>query len=164
MRNIIAALLSMQLLFGATTAVAEQPVDPEKRALIMELMEITGAKNFSVQFSEAITGEYFKAIKAVRPDFPDRALTIIYEEIFNVLEADIDSFMEDTVPIYDRHFNLSELRDLREFYRTPTGQKTISTLPRIMQESMAAGQAWAGRLTPILQQRIRARLKQEGLN
>jgi hypothetical protein len=50
------------------------------------------------------------------------------------------------VPIYERYFSDEEIGAMLDFYRTPEGQSILSKLPVVMQESMAAGQAWGQEL------------------
>ena len=40
------------------------------------------------------------------------------------------------MPIYDRHFDEQDLREMVSFYRTPAGQKSVALLPQIAQETM----------------------------
>ena len=39
-------------------------------------------------------------------------------------------------PIYDKHFNEQELKDLVAFYTSSTGQKAIQVMPALLKESM----------------------------
>ena len=43
--------------------------------------------------------------------------------------------------VSDRHFSSAELRQLISFYQSPIGQKIITELPAVTQESMEAGPA-----------------------
>jgi hypothetical protein len=45
--------------------------------------------------------------------------------------------MADMPAIYARHFSVSELREIVAFYRTPTGAKTLSVMPKLMGEITA---------------------------
>ena len=52
---------------------------------------------------------------------------------------------EISFPIYDKNFRKTELRDIIAFYRTPTGQKTITLAPTMTMEAMVA---FSERFTP----------------
>lgn len=43
-------------------------------------------------------------------------------------------------PLYARHFTLDEIREMTAFYRSPLGAKILTTMPAVMNESMALGQ------------------------
>ena len=47
------------------------------------------------------------------------------------------------VDLYVKEFTEDELKELLAFWRTPTGQKAMKTLPSIMQQGGAIGQAYA---------------------
>jgi hypothetical protein len=45
-------------------------------------------------------------------------------------------YTEDSIyPLYDKFFTIAELKDLVAFYKTPTGQKVIETMPLLFKES-----------------------------
>jgi hypothetical protein len=50
--------------------------------------------------------------------------------------------------LYDQHFTVEDLRHMIAFYKTATGEKLISIMPRLFSESMAK---ISERLTPIVQ-------------
>jgi uncharacterized protein len=50
------------------------------------------------------------------------------------------------------------------FYSTEVGQKTIRVMPGLLQESFAVGQAWGRSLGPQLDEQIRARLRNDGID
>ena len=40
------------------------------------------------------------------------------------------------IHLYDKYYSKDELQNLVDFYKTPTGQKTIQVMPQLTQESM----------------------------
>ena len=46
------------------------------------------------------------------------------------------------VPIYDRYFTESEIKDLIKFYESPVGKKMVLNQPLILKDSMTVGQNW----------------------
>lgn len=77
-----------------------------------------------------------------------------------------DAIGPQMMDLYMRTFTEAELRDLVAFYKTPTGRKSLETLPVLMQESARLGQELAeqhkGELQIMIQARVRelARAKQ----
>src|SRR5215470_2363134 len=64
---------------------------------------------------------------------------------------DADAVTTQLVQIYDKHFSEDEIKDLLEFYGSPTGQKVAAEMPKITREAQmtlrtasgqAARQAW----------------------
>ena len=50
------------------------------------------------------------------------------------------------IPIYDKYYTETEIKELTDFYATPIGRKVITVTPLISQESMQAGQKWGKEL------------------
>lgn len=40
------------------------------------------------------------------------------------------------IPVYAKHFKIEEIKEITSFYKSPVGQKFISVVPTLMQESM----------------------------
>jgi hypothetical protein len=70
----------------------------------------------------------------------------------------IDEILAETVPLYARTFSAAELKQMADFYRTPTGAKMLAVMPKLMGEGMQLGQQVVmRRIGPIMQ-----KLQQEG--
>ncbi len=67
----------------------------------------------------------------------------------------------ELVDLYATEFTKEELDDLIAFYKTPTGQKAIKTMPRLMGEGMMIGQRAVQARAPELQQRIAPIIQRE---
>lgn len=52
----------------------------------------------------------------------------------------IEEMIVEMGPLYARHFTLDEIRQLAAFYRSPLGTKILTTMPAVLNESMALGQ------------------------
>jgi len=159
--------LALTLLAGLLCQAAPaEPLTAAKQADIQRLMTITGSANLAGQFAAAGSQQMFQALKAVRPEIPDRAYTVMHGELTTLLNERIATpggLLEQLVPVYARHFTHQEIRELLAFYQTPLGRKTIQVLPQVASESMAAGQRWGQSLAPEMQQRVQTALRREGL-
>lgn len=159
-------LLPALLLLAATSMPAAAEVPEAKKQAIQQLVVMTGADQIGQMFGLTFIDMISQSLRAARPDIPERAYTIIREEVRAVMQDEFtvkQSFYELVYPIYDRHFSLEELHGMIDFYSTPLGRKTISVLPQLTQESMAAGQAWGQSLAPVIEARIVERLRAEKL-
>ena len=57
--------------------------------------------------------------------------------VMKALNKIMQKFVEDDmVDLYDKYFTASEINDFITFYKSPTGQKSLSTLPAIQKETM----------------------------
>lgn len=107
-----------------------------KEAAVRELLELTNAADIGKQVMDQMGAAYSAQMG---PEFGE------YWERFTS-RVDGDELTELLVPIYAKHFELSELHELIRFNRTPVGQKMMRVMPDIMQESMEVGAAWGQQL------------------
>ena len=163
LQRFIAAVLLAGLL--SQGAIADE-LTPAKRQDIERLMNITGAKNIAKQFAAATSIQMFRALKASRPDIPDRAFQVMNQELLAMFSEKMDApggLLDKMVPIYSKYFTDDEVKQLLAFYQTPLGAKSIRVLPQVVHESMQVGQQWGQELAPEIQSRVVAALKREGI-
>jgi hypothetical protein len=104
-----------------------------------------------------------QVIKKARPEIPQKTLDVLPGEVAAVIDANSAAFKEIMFPIYHKYFTGAEIKEMIRFYSTDLGKKTIRVMPALMQESMAAGQQWGQALGPQIEERVKARLKKEGV-
>jgi hypothetical protein len=150
------------LLLACGTSVADELTE-EKRADIQRLMEMTGAANLARQMASAAASQIGQMIRKSKPQTPQRAIDVLPAEIGAVYDAHMTEFTAMLVPIYDKYFTAGEIKEMIAFYSTPLGRKTVSVLPQLSLEAMEAGQKWGQSLGPEVVERIKARLKKEGI-
>jgi hypothetical protein len=142
---------------------AQEELSAEKRKDIEYLLEITGATAIGKQMATYAVAQMTQALKKARPDIPQRALDMLPEEIGAVFEARAGSFKEIVIPIYHKYFTGEEIREMIRFYSSDLGRKTIRIMPALINESLTAGQQWGQSLAPLVTERVKARLKREGV-
>ena len=54
--------------------------------------------------------------------------------------------MEKIIPVYEKYYTTEDLKAVNAFYESPAGQKILSTLPQVMQETVKIGQEWGKKL------------------
>ena len=52
----------------------------------------------------------------------------------------IDEMITEIVPLYARHFTVTEIKAMTVFYKSPAGSKMLQTMPKVMNESMQISQ------------------------
>lgn len=115
---------------------------------IRRLLDLSGAGDMGVQVME----QMITAFKQAQSGVPDKFWTDFMTEV------DSDELTELVVPIYDKHLTHDDVRQLITFYETPVGKKLIAVQPKIMQESMLAGQRWGQEIA----ERVARKLREEG--
>lgn len=151
-------------LFVVESALAEGDLTASKRADIKALLDVTGALEVGQQMSELMVTQMAETLKEARPDIEPRMYDVLRDEVNRTVAENIPAFVELIVPVYHRHFSHAEIRELLAFYGTDLGRKTVAVMPFVMQDSMVVGQQWGRALAPVIQQRVRQRFRQEGID
>lgn len=117
----------------------------EKKAAIRELLLISGSKQIGMQIFNMISQHVWETVIKSNPDIDKNTgdiLLKVLEEAFHEEFVIKESFYPYLYPIYHKHLTLNETKELIQFYKTPIGQKFVSVMPQIMQESSEAAQEW----------------------
>ncbi len=70
----------------------------------------------------------------------------------------IEELLNETVPLYARHFSSAEIEQLTAFYKGPLGSKMLAVSPQIMGESMQISQRIvAPRIQKIMEQAAKSK-------
>jgi hypothetical protein len=157
-----ACLACLLLSLSIISARAQDPpgaapaISHEKEALIRELLELTSSQKtidamFKVQADEvdkelpqlvwqAVSG--MKELKSLTPaQREELRLKVLSSSLgpgrrmYELVQAKIDfhKLIEDiSLPLHDKYFTESELRDLVAFYKSPTGKKVIEVMPNLL--------------------------------
>ncbi len=129
-------------------------------------MDVTGSANIAKQFASASSQQIFQLLKASSPEIPDRALAVMDRELMALFSEKMSApggLMDQAIPVYAKYFTHQEIRELLAFYQTPIGKKAILVLPKVVNESMMAGQRWGQSLGPEIEKRVMTALRREGL-
>ncbi len=130
-------------------------ISPEKKAAIKELFDVTEASQMTEDMSNVMLTNVERGypqmliegglinLKDKKQDEIEKELMesqMRFNKRFGELYKKRVNFAEvlDEVylPLYDKYFTVSELKDLVAFYKSTTGQKAIKIMPQLMQESM----------------------------
>ena len=139
-------LLLASMSFSVPHVAAEQASTES----IKVFMEKTGAGDLGVQAME----QMLPALKRMVPDAP--------ESFWNDFMTEVrpDDLVDMTIPIYQKYLSQADIEAIIKFYDSKAGKKLLSVQPQIMQESMAAGQAWGQGLAMKVMERYQAQQAQ----
>jgi hypothetical protein len=166
----IGLILSIMLTGLCGTLNAQEATTPEKQALIKELLTVTDSKKNANEIRDAM----YSQIEKLLPDllsqqilnderlsaadrealqkYMNEAAPRIFKRFRELIDQRVNfsQLIEDmSLELYDKYFTESEIKDLIAFYKTTTGQKTLSVLPKLLAESM---QMTSAALKPHLHQ------------
>jgi hypothetical protein len=120
-RNLLIILsLIISLEFVACRAREE---NPDK--LAKEIIELSGSKE-----------QFNLVLDAILKNTSERRANAI-KGLVNVNE-----FCERLIPLYKKHFNISEMQDLIDFYKSDTGRKLILLNPILFKEGSIIGEQY----------------------
>lgn len=157
--SIIALLTFTQLSFS-------QEITAEKKHVIDEMLEITGALEVGEMMGTAVANQMITAMSQQQGNIDSKVVAILKDEVGKIMHDEYiaNGFINEmSYTIYDKHFTTTELKEMVAFYKTPTGSKMATLLPQVTQEAMVAGQQHGQSLGPIIQKRLMARFEKEGI-
>ena len=120
----------------------KREIDPSKEADIRRLMSLT---NFDVLIRQTMNGMEgnIKTLmtNALPPgEYRDKLVDLFIKKFRSNLRT--NELADRAIPVYDRHYSSSEIKELIRFYETPVGQKLLKELPAVSAELQQAGSAW----------------------
>ena len=174
--------VSVLLLSLGLVAASQAPASEEKSKLIGELVLVmkmdrqfpdimdTMLKGmettYPVGFNAAVDGNANlspQQKKALKASAGDRFVAFSQKFRKRLAEAiDYSKYIREAIyPLYDKFYSEQELRDLIAFYKTPTGQKVVDTLPALLAESnVAAREKFLPQLFPLIEEMVKEDFEQ----
>lgn len=164
---------------AAKPSAVSPALTPAKRALILELLKMTDADKQVEMIINQLTlshqrrypsmlAQAINAAPNLSEDKKKELIATIQEQSVRsserlrqlfVQKIDLSKVMQDVaLQVYDKNFTESEMQDIITFYKTPTGKKTLQSLPAVMSESMEMTTAL---ITPPLGEIMKQVLEEE---
>ena len=157
--------LALGLAFANAAAGAQQAAAPAASpAAIAAAAEILVMKNASAMYGNAVPNivqqtkdQLLQTNLNYQKDLNEVA--VIVAQKFAGREKEIG---EGMAKIYAGQFTEQELKDLVTFYKSPLGQKLLSTEPKAIQMSMGYMNQWAQVFAETVNAQFRAEMKKRG--
>jgi len=139
-------------------------IDPVKEKEIRSLLELVGARDAIQDAASAATEQYRqKMLETSANNDRAQAFARAYQAEFQK-KFDADGVTTQLVGIYDKHFTEDEIKDLLEFYGSPTGQKVASEMPKITREVQMTVRTASGQAARQASQEVHPRYANAGEN
>ncbi|MGA7994487.1 MAG: DUF2059 domain-containing protein, partial [Bradyrhizobium sp.] len=156
-----AACLALAL--TALPAAAQQP-KPASPAAIAAAKEILAMKNASAMYAQAVPNivqqtkdQLMQTNLNYQKDLNEVAVIVAQK-----LAGKEKEIGEGMAAVYASDFTEQELKDLVNFYKSPLGQKLLSTEPRAIQQSMGFMNQWAQQFAETVNGEFRAEMRKRG--
>ena len=105
-----------------------------KTAVVKHLLQLTGV----VSVMQKAIGNLIPAERAANPTIPPA----FWDAFAARMRQNLPQLADSLVPIYTSRFSLDELKQLEQFYESPTGKHLASAQPDMLAESQQIGQRW----------------------
>ncbi|MDB5606575.1 MAG: hypothetical protein JWP25_3475 [Bradyrhizobium sp.] len=161
-RILSAAGLVLGLALAGVPAGAQQPAPSP--ASIAAAKEILGMKNASAMYSSAVPN----LVQQTKDQLLQSNLN--YQKDLNEVAVIVATKLagrekeigEGMAKVYAGEFTEQELKDLVVFYKSPLGQKLLSTEPKAIQLSMGFMNQWAQAFAETINGEFRAEMRKRG--
>src|SRR5882724_2602021 len=136
-----ASLLSLGALFAQDPSQA-----PATREDVIKMLDALHTKETMKTVMETVAKQAKEAtrrsIKQTHPLATEHDLAE-GDRLMDQVIADlpVDEIIESMIPIYQKHFNREDMKNISAFYASPTGQKFVREMPAMATESMQANMA-----------------------
>jgi hypothetical protein len=168
----IRVLLLCGILFIAFNGYAQTEKDKEsdaaKKADIRRLMQLTG-QNMKVgemmrsmipQFRAAM-GQYEKSVSPEHAERFRRVMEEMFEKIILRVEAEQPRLLDMMIPVYVKHLSHEDIKALLQFYESPAGQRFLTAMPLIAQDSFAVLMPWMQQLNNEMMDEMMEAMRKE---
>ena len=119
MRKWIGMTVALVAMGVMAAEVNVQQAAKEKRALVLELLQITQTR----QQAQSMFNIMIQSMPFDVQDVMKEALSV-------------DDMVREIVPVYEKHLDTEDLRSIIGFYRTPAGQRLVQKQPQIVNDAM----------------------------
>jgi hypothetical protein len=141
---------------------AAMAVDAQKHADIQALMQETGMLANMNRTVELMMPQVIGNLKKINANIPQAAWDDFARLGTEEFKKSLAELEEPIIAIFDKNFTDDEIKQLTVFYKTPLGQKVVTQMPVVMQQSAQLGQTWGAQVGARVAERIRAAAKQKG--
>jgi hypothetical protein len=166
-----AAGVALALALAGSAASAQQPAAPKAApakpaspAAIAAAKEILAMKNASAMYAVAVPNlvQQTKDVLLQANLNYQKDLNEVAVIVAQKLAGREKEIGEGMAAVYANEFTEQELKDLVTFYKTPLGQKLLTSEPKAIQLSMGYMNQWAQRFAETVNGEFRAEMRKRG--
>jgi hypothetical protein len=163
-RVLSAAGLVLGLALAAAPAGAQTPDKPASPAAIAAAKEILAMKSASGMYANAVPNIVERTKEQLTQSNLNyqKDLTEVSVIVAQKLAGRESEIGEGMAKIYAGVFTEQELKDLVTFYKSPLGQKLLTTEPQAIQMSISYMNQWAQQFSEIVNGEFRAEMRKRG--
>jgi hypothetical protein len=141
------------ILLFLSLSINAETIDPEKAAIIRQLVQGTSAEGLKKQLL-SLMKIMESGIVRQNPGYPAAYADEFAKKFASHLkESDLEQL---SMPVYAKTFTVEELKQLLAFRQSPVGQKLAAAQPEILNETAQASMRYAQQLVPEINRELAA--------
>ena len=164
LRSLPAACLALALIAAPAMAQTAAAPKPASAAAIGYAKELLTLKNANSMYADAVPSMVAQTKNTLMQSNLNyqKDLNEVAVIVAKNLAGKEQEIGDGMAKIYANEFTEQELKDLVTFYKTPLGQKLLSTEPRAIQFSMSYMNQWGQIFAQTVNDAFRAEMKKRG--
>ena len=129
-------IMIVSLIFLVTSQLsAQETISEDYKNALREMLDASGIKQ---NYDTMIKGMF---------DMYRRQMSEVPSEIMDGMEKEfsgdaLEDLINLLIPIYHKHLNIEDIKQLTAFYNSEVGKKFVEKTPVIMREAMIVGEDW----------------------
>jgi hypothetical protein len=150
------------MLCAGTASQAQTPKPtPQMISLAKQIIDLKGSTN---QFDAVLPGIINQAKQVILQTNPmlDADLNVVGQSVLKEFTPRLQELHDNVATIYASKFSEKELTDILAFYKSPLGQKIVTTEPKILDESVVMTDTWIKGISDKVIDRIREEMRKKG--
>jgi hypothetical protein len=153
------------VLFSAAAYAQQTPADaPASKEDINRLLDVMHSRDMMTTVMNLMSKQLGSMVHqqvSQNHDLPPDAEARINKMVQDMYKNfPVDDLIQAMIPVYQRHFTKGDIDAVVAFYSSPAGQKFLSEMPAITQESMQASMGIAQKMVAKMQQQIQDDINQ----
>ena len=158
-----AATVALALSFGAAAPALAQEVSPDQLALARKYVDLTNKAQVYEAILAQTAAQTSKLLSQQSPGNTDKIDAAI-GKILETYKGKSDDLFNQIARVYAVTFTSDELKQMDDFYASPTGQKLANSSFDVNKAMGQIMQVYAYNFGTEFVSKVRAELKSEGLN
>tara|TARA_B110000483_G_scaffold131430_1_gene157285 strand:+ start:392 stop:880 length:489 start_codon:yes stop_codon:yes gene_type:complete len=157
-------IILLLTLFTLSQLSFAEEISEEKKLIVDEFMQVSGELDIEIPVQELT--KTFITLLAQNKNLDPRVVPIAEDEIAIIMQElflDNGFLNEVGYATYGKYFTIAELKDMVAFYKTPTGKKMVSVLPKLETDALSIGEAHVASLLPVVRKRLMNRFRGVGI-
>lgn len=147
----------------AAAAPAVQEISPEQLALARKYVDLTDKQAVYETTVVQVAISTTRQILSQNPSLTDKVNTVV-GDVVKTYKPRKGELLDQIARVYAQKFTMAELKQITDFYASPTGQKLVTANVGINHQLQQVMQLFQANLSSEFYAKVKAGLKKEGVD